>query len=221
LWNECFFYFHFNCQCQISWNHDFWPSFIQSLSVTLHLWLFICDLFICDSSDRAWITYKVNIVIWGGLVIRGPRYELHLTSFWKCLACTDFIKDLIWKVQLLNASVFFSCSLWKILLFILIYITTKIYNNTKRKSFLIHLLWNECFFYFHFQCQISWNRKVQLLNASVFFSCSLWKILLFIPYGIFQIWYLLCFQCTVRLLLVTLQNTSPLPTCTIALSLFQ
>ena len=63
LWNEWFFYFHFNCQCQISWNHDFWLSFIQSSSVislsvisssvisssaTLHLWLFICDLFICD-----------------------------------------------------------------------------------------------------------------------------------------------------------------------------
>jgi hypothetical protein len=77
----------------------------------------------------------VNIVIWGGLVIRGPRYELHLTSFWKCLACADFIKDLIWRVQ--------------------------------------------------------------LLNANVFFSCSLWKILLFIPYGIFQVWYLLCFQCNV------------------------
>jgi hypothetical protein len=28
-----FFYFHFNCQCQISWNHAFWLSFIQSLSV--------------------------------------------------------------------------------------------------------------------------------------------------------------------------------------------
>jgi hypothetical protein len=55
----------------------------------------------------AWITYKVNIVIWGGLVIRGPRYELHLTSFWKCLACADFIKDLIWRVQLLNGNVFF------------------------------------------------------------------------------------------------------------------
>jgi hypothetical protein len=41
-----------------------------------------------------------------GLVIRGPRYELHLTSFWKCLACADFIKDLIWRVQLLNAEVF-------------------------------------------------------------------------------------------------------------------
>jgi hypothetical protein len=66
LWNEWFFYFHFNCQCQISWNHDFWLSFIQSLSVisssvisssvtlhlwSLHLWLFICDLFICDSSS--------------------------------------------------------------------------------------------------------------------------------------------------------------------------
>jgi hypothetical protein len=38
---------------------------------------------------------------------------------------------------------------------------------------------------------------VQLLNANVFFSCSLWKILLFIPYGIFQVWYLLCFQCNV------------------------
>jgi hypothetical protein len=38
LWNEWFFYFHFNCQCQISWNHDFWLSFIQSSSVTLHLW---------------------------------------------------------------------------------------------------------------------------------------------------------------------------------------
>jgi hypothetical protein len=33
---------------------------------------------------------------------------LHLTSFWKCLACADFIKDLIWRVQLLN--VFFSCA---------------------------------------------------------------------------------------------------------------
>jgi hypothetical protein len=68
-----------------------------------------------------WITYKVNTVIWGGLVIRGPRYELHLTRFWKCLAGADFIKDLIWRVQLLNAHVFFSCSLlapWKILLFI-------------------------------------------------------------------------------------------------------
>ena len=32
-----------------------------------------------------WITYKVNTVIWGGLVIRGPRYEMHLTSFWKYL----------------------------------------------------------------------------------------------------------------------------------------
>jgi hypothetical protein len=51
LWNECFFYFHFNCQCQISWNHDFWLSFIQSSSVTLYLWLFICNLFICDSSS--------------------------------------------------------------------------------------------------------------------------------------------------------------------------
>jgi hypothetical protein len=56
LWNECFFYFHFNCQCQISWNHDFWLSFIPSSSVTLHLWslhlwLFICDLFICNSSS--------------------------------------------------------------------------------------------------------------------------------------------------------------------------
>jgi hypothetical protein len=30
-----------------------------------------------------------------------------------------------------------------------------------------------------------------------FFSCSFWKILLFIPYGIFQVWYLLCFQCNV------------------------
>ena len=71
LWNEWFFYFHFNCQCQISWNHDFWLSFIQSSSVisssvisvisssvisssvtlhlwSLHLWLYICDLFICD-----------------------------------------------------------------------------------------------------------------------------------------------------------------------------
>ena len=55
----------------------------------------------------AWITYKVNTVIWGGLVIRGPRYELHLTRFWKCLASADFIKDLIWRVQLLNAHVFF------------------------------------------------------------------------------------------------------------------
>ena len=80
----------------------------------------------------------MNIVIWGGLVIRGPRYELHLTSFWKCLACADFIKDLIWRVQLLNANVFFSCSL-----------------------------------------------------------LAPWKILLFIPYGIFQVWYLLCFQCNV------------------------
>jgi hypothetical protein len=49
----------------------------------------------------------VNIVIWGGLVIRGPRYELHLTTFWKCLASADFIKDLIWRVQLLNAHVVF------------------------------------------------------------------------------------------------------------------
>ena len=91
-----------------------------------------------------WITYKVNTVIWGGLVIRGRRYELHLTRFWKCLvgadfindliwrvlllnalwkclAGADFIKDLIWRVRLLNAHVFFSCSLlapWKILLFI-------------------------------------------------------------------------------------------------------
>jgi hypothetical protein len=54
-----------------------------------------------------------HVCIWGGLVIRGPRYELYLTRFWKCLACADFIKDLIWRVQLLNANVFFSCSLWK------------------------------------------------------------------------------------------------------------
>jgi hypothetical protein len=33
---------------------------------------------------------------------------LHLTRFWKCLAGADFIKDLIWRVQLLNAHVFFS-----------------------------------------------------------------------------------------------------------------
>jgi len=42
--------------------------------------------------------------------------------------------------------------------------------------------------------------RVQLLNANVFFSCSLlvpWKILLFIPYAIFKSWYLLCFQCNV------------------------
>jgi hypothetical protein len=68
-----------------------------------------------------WITYKVNTVIRGGLVIRGPRYELHLTRFWKCLASAYFIKVLIWRVQLLNAHVFFSFSLlapWKILLFI-------------------------------------------------------------------------------------------------------
>jgi hypothetical protein len=56
-----------------------------------------------------------HVCIWGGLVIRGPRYELYLTSFWKCLACANFIKDLIWRVQLLNANVFFSCNLWKIL----------------------------------------------------------------------------------------------------------
>ena len=48
-----------------------------------------------------------HVCIWGGLVIRGPRYELYLTSFWKCLACADFIKDLIWRVQLLNAMCFF------------------------------------------------------------------------------------------------------------------
>ena len=43
----------FVCCMLLSWNHDFWLSFIQSLSVisssvislsvTLHLWLFICD----------------------------------------------------------------------------------------------------------------------------------------------------------------------------------
>jgi hypothetical protein len=67
-------------------------------------------------------TYKVNIVIWGGLVIRGPRYELHLTSFWKCLACADFMKDLIWRVQLLNANVFFSLRSLHLWLFICDYI---------------------------------------------------------------------------------------------------
>jgi hypothetical protein len=68
LWNECFFNFQFNCQCQIYWNHYFclclsshlhlwslhtssilhlWPLHLWSL----HLWPFICDLFICDSSS--------------------------------------------------------------------------------------------------------------------------------------------------------------------------
>jgi hypothetical protein len=77
LWNEWFFYFHFNCQCQISWNHDFWLSFIQSLSVTLHLWLFICDLFICDSSSV--ITSSVTLHLW----------SLHLWLF----ICDLFICD--------------------------------------------------------------------------------------------------------------------------------
>ena len=40
-----------------------------------------------------WITYKVNTVIWGGLVIGGRRYELHLTKFWKCIAGADFITE--------------------------------------------------------------------------------------------------------------------------------
>ena len=75
MWNECFFYFHFNCQCQISWNHDFWLSFIPSSSVTLHLWslhlwLFICDLFICDSSSvtlhlwSQYIWYMTWLEVW-------------------------------------------------------------------------------------------------------------------------------------------------------------
>ena len=76
MWNECFFYFHFNCQCQISWNHDFWLSFIQSLSVTLHLWslhlwLFICDLFICDLFICAFIFH-----LWlGTLHWKHKRYQ--------------------------------------------------------------------------------------------------------------------------------------------------
>jgi hypothetical protein len=51
-----------------------------------------------------WSLYKIQVLSW------------HVQWHWKCLACADFIKDLIWRVQLLN--VFFSCSLWKILLFI-------------------------------------------------------------------------------------------------------
>jgi hypothetical protein len=101
-WNEWFFYFHFNCQCQISWNHDFWLSFIQSLSVTLHLWSLYLWLYICDSTSV--ISSSVTLHLW----------SLHLWLF----ICDLFICDYIW-------------------------------------------------------------------------------ILLFIPYGIFQVWYLLCFQCNV------------------------
>ena len=35
----------------------------------------------------------MNTVIWGGLVIRGRRYELHLTRFCKCIAGADFITE--------------------------------------------------------------------------------------------------------------------------------
>jgi hypothetical protein len=58
LWNECFFYFPFNCQCQIYWNHDF----CLCLSYHLHLWFFICDLFICYSSSV--ISSSVTLHLW-------------------------------------------------------------------------------------------------------------------------------------------------------------
>jgi hypothetical protein len=42
LWNELFFYFHFNCQCQISWKHDFWSwmkrSQMKRSQIKSHRW---------------------------------------------------------------------------------------------------------------------------------------------------------------------------------------
>ena len=65
-----------------------------------------------------WITYKVNTVIWGGLVITGPIYELHLTSFWRVQIS---LKIFNLEGPVTECQCIFSCSLlapWKILLFI-------------------------------------------------------------------------------------------------------
>ena len=90
LWNECFFNFHFNCHCQIYWNHYFclclsshlhlwslhtssilhlWPLHLWSL----HLWLFICDLFICTFVFHPWL---------GTLHWKHKRYQNLKNAIW-------------------------------------------------------------------------------------------------------------------------------------------
>ena len=103
LWNESFFIFTLNCQCQIIfWNHDFclclsshlhlWSLHISSILHlwSLHLWFFICDLFICDSSSvisLSMISSSVILHLW----------SLHLRLFICAFVFHPWLGTLHWK----------------------------------------------------------------------------------------------------------------------------
>ena len=113
-----FFLFSLNCQCQISWNHDFWLSFIQSLSmifahvlhsssvisssvisssVTLHLWPLHLCLYL--SSMARYITL-INSMVAQRLLPIGYSYGNRDCTFqyeWiPWLDIIHFLWDRVW-----------------------------------------------------------------------------------------------------------------------------